>query len=136
MQRFRVLVVATSPLLRDILARGLSQEPRLEVESFPTAGHDDTLATVLLHRSPDVIVLSPSGAYQSLDALRLLYDYPRTVVITIEDDGKTAEVRRLRPEFSILANVSVPALVQSILDACEAARDSMPQDLHLPFPPP
>ena len=135
MQRFRVLVVADSSLLRDILAQGLSHEPRLEVESFPTADRDDTLAAVLVHRSPDVIVLSPSGAYHSLDALRLLYDHPRTVVVTIEDDGKTAEVRRLRPEFSILANVSVPALVESILAACEAGRESMPEDLHLPSPP-
>lgn len=135
MQQFRVLVVAASPLLRDILARGLSREPRLEVESFPTADGDDTLAVFLLHHRSDVIVLSPSGEYQSLDALRLLYDHPRAVVVTLEDDGKTAEVRRLRPEFKILSNVSMPALVESILAMCDAARELMPEDLHLRSPP-
>jgi DNA-binding NarL/FixJ family response regulator len=124
MQRLRILIVTASHILRDILSRGLSRDPRLEVECLPTPERGDTLESALLARNADAIVLSPAGGDQALDALRLLYDHPGTVVVTLENDGRTAAVRRLRPEVSFLSNVSVEELAASILAACDASGES------------
>lgn len=120
MDRLRILIVVGSPLLRDILVRGLSREPRLEVEALPTSPSDEALASALLRHEPDAILLGDEAALESRDALRLLYDHPQTVIITLEDDGKTAAVRRLQPEVSFLTDVSIQALVGSILQTCES----------------
>jgi DNA-binding NarL/FixJ family response regulator len=119
MQRRRILIVTASPILRDILSRGLSREPRLDVACLPALEPPDTLASALLGHEADAIVVSPDRAGQSLDTLGLLCERPSTVVVTLEDDGRTAAVRRLRPEVSFLSNVSVDELAASILAACD-----------------
>jgi DNA-binding NarL/FixJ family response regulator len=134
MQRLRILIVTASPLLRDILARGLSQEPRLDVEWLPAPEGSDTLAAALQGRTADAILLSLVGADQSQEALRVLYDHPSTAVITLQDEGRTAAVHRLRPEVSFLFNVSVEELAASILTACDASRESSPTGLHFSSP--
>ena len=136
MDRLRILIVTDSPILRDILHRGLSREPRLDLEYLPlTSTGSQTFTGALLGREADAVVLGPVGPEQSIDALRLLYEHPHTVVVTLEDDGRTAAVRRLRPEISTLLNVSVEEIAASILAACDASREFTPVDLHLPSPP-
>ena len=127
MEQLRVLIVTSSALIRDILLRGLSRDPRFEVRScaVPLFGRD--LGPELLGRYPDAIVLSPATGEEPLDALELLLENPSTVVVTLGDEGRTATVQSLRPQANLLSNVSVTELASSIVTACESARDLMPR---------
>jgi chemotaxis response regulator CheB len=127
MERLRVLVVTSSAIIRDILLRGLSRDPRFEVQSSPMPRRRRDLAPELLSRQPDVIVLSPATGEEPIDALELLLENPSTVVVTLGDEGRTATVQCLRPQTDLLSNVSVTELAASIVTACESGRDLMPR---------
>ncbi len=88
---------------------------------MPALERGETLASALRGHDADAIILTPPGEGESLDALGLLYDHPSTMIITLEQDGRTAAVRRLLPEISFLLNVSVEALAASVLSACDAS---------------
>src|SRR4051794_10208610 len=129
MSRLRILIVTSSAILRDILTRGLSREPRLDVE-WATGKPPATAMT----RETDAIVLGPLPSERSVDPLELLYQNPHAILITLEDDGRTAAVRRLKPEVSLHSNVSIEELAACILSACDDFHQFLPGNIRLHSP--
>jgi hypothetical protein len=117
MQRLRILIAGVEPLLADILVDGMSRDPRLEIKQLIGSCGWESLAAAA-GDAPDVILLGAQIPATSHEIVRLLYDHPRLVVLTIADGGRSATLQRLRLETSALTNIGVQQLISSVVELC------------------
>jgi hypothetical protein len=117
MQRLRILIAGVESLLADILVDGMSRDPRLEIKRLRASCGWESLAAAL-GDEPDVLLLGDQIPAASYEIVRLLYDHPNLVVLTIGDGGRSATLHRLRLETNALTNIGVQELISSVFELC------------------
>ena len=107
-KRIKVLIVDDSPVVRDILSRGLSQDPKLEIVG--TAPDVYVARELIISKKPDVLTLDiEMPKMNGIDFLRrLMPQYPIPVVVVSSLTQKGKEITLLALEAGAVDFVPKP----------------------------
>jgi len=113
--RIRVLNWGMQELLHEIIVRGLSHEPDLEI----IASRDSTmtlLEAVAEHR-PDAVIVDIGKNRIEEACIQLLWGYPRLKVVVLRNDGQEAFLCQFKLEQTPLEDASLTSLASVIRQA-------------------
>ena len=113
--RIRVLNWGMPELLHEIIVRGLSHEPDLEM----IAPRDDamTLLEAIAKHRPDAVIVEIGKNRIEEACSRLLWDHPRLQVVVLRNDGHEAVLCKLELEQIPLEDASLTSLARAIRQA-------------------
>ena len=120
--RLRTLIVTISPLLRSLVVGAL--QPHFGIDIVDITETRDGLTARLAALAPDLVLLGLGPDEDDAAAIALLHAMPTARVLALAPDGARAWLHEMRPYRTILADLSVPALIQSL-----AQRHPMPPTL-------
>jgi DNA-binding NarL/FixJ family response regulator len=109
---FRVVLAYVQPLLTDIIRDSAMGEPDLELVA--AVEHPDALLPVLQRVQPDVLILETAPREGLALARQLWARWPRLRMLTIARGGRSAVLHLLRPDETVLGDVSPQELVSAI----------------------
>jgi DNA-binding NarL/FixJ family response regulator len=110
------IVLGTMPqMLRDIVREVLSGQPDMHIVG--EADSDADLLRDLAVEAPDMVVLELAGLGLGGTGTRVLQQRPRTQVLGLSGDGRSAAIYQLRSQRTMLVEVSPQGLRAAIRDA-------------------
>ena len=113
--RIRVLSWGMPELLHEIIVRGLSREPDLEMIA-PTDRMMTLLEAIATHR-PDALIVEVGKNRIEEACSRLLWDHPRLKVVALRNDGQEAVLCQFKLEQTPLEDASLISLASGIRQA-------------------
>ena len=109
----RLLTAVVPPILRDIVRAMTAERPDLELVA--QVGAESDLLSATDEYQPDVVITSADSSSTEAGWECLLMSNPRMRLLTISDDGREAQLRRLIPDRVIIHDVSAHELLDAIL---------------------
>lgn len=122
--RIRVLSWGMRELLHEIIVRGLSREPDLEMIA-PGNNKMTLLEAIAMHR-PDALIVEVGKNRIEEACSRLLWDHPRLKVVALRNDGQEAVLCKLKLEQTPLEDASLKSLASEIRQA--TSNPAIPHD--------
>jgi hypothetical protein len=112
-RKIRVVTVVTPPrLLPNIVSELLAEAPGIELVA--SAAGDDDLSSVVRQAMADVVVVAEDAAGLPLGCARLLTEFPRLRVVSIQAGATEGCVRRDGDRPLTLGELSLPRLLAAI----------------------
>jgi DNA-binding NarL/FixJ family response regulator len=105
----KVLLHNMPPLVRDIVAAAICQQPDMEI--IDAASID---VPPILRNAPDVAVVGTDGLEETIDPVELLLRWPRSRIVVMPISGANAVMWALHPERTTLEEMSPKRLIDVI----------------------
>ncbi len=120
MQSIKVAMVGLPSMLRDILLRVLTDAPDIKI----VGNYHDFAELLNTQAAPGADVVVLGGKDEQLDTMSLdfLERCPRSTVIGVVAHGRNTFLVRLRPEQTIMGEISPRALLSAIRDTTLGAK--------------
>ena len=116
--RIRVLNWGMPELLHEIIVRGFSREPDLEMIA-PENNTMTLLEAIAMHR-PDAVIVEIGKNRIEEACSRLLWDHPRLKVVALRNDGQEAVLCQFKLEQTPFEDASLTSLASVICQATSA----------------
>jgi chemotaxis response regulator CheB len=114
LKRIRILLLEMAPMLLDIVANIVADQPDMDIVPGPIG--ETNLRTAVERGNADVVILSRKtpldGAYDDL-----LYSRAHLKVIEIESEGRRGSLYELRPHRVPLGEMSPTGLLDAIRES-------------------
>ncbi|MFL5493834.1 MAG: hypothetical protein ACJ8DC_05535 [Gemmatimonadales bacterium] len=111
MDRARILVAISRPILASIVRSALGVDPDWELFE---ADERESLPELARRLEPDVVILEQNGGDLTASCCELLWAAPGLKVLLLANDGREAFVWELRPERVPLGGISTSALREAV----------------------
>ena len=114
MAAIRTVTVTMSPIVRDLIAGLMTVHRNIDViQEFATR---DGLEQQLASAAPDLILIGLSKNEPDEIGLSLATLHPNAKVIAFSGDGHHAFVHRMRPQRTVLLDVSPQMIIDTVLE--------------------
>ncbi len=118
LRRTRILLVALSGVLREIIASLVAGVADMELVGYVARAAD--VSAAVDRTGADVVVLGLGDSQLPEDSVRIFDQYPRIKVMGIAADGRRAFLYELRPHRTALGEVSPQRLLEAIRTAVQS----------------